>query len=285
MPSSYDKVRRFHDLHTQPGCFLMPNAWDIGSARMLEVAGFAALATTSAGIAFSQGRPDHAFCNTAARVEREPMLARIAEIAAAVSLPVNADLEAGYGDSPEAVGVTLRLAIESGAAGGNIEDYTGERDTALFDLQAACERIRAAREAIAASGVPFVLVARTDAFLVGHAQPFAEAVRRANAYHEAGADCLFVPGPSDAQTIGALVKELRGPLSIVMGLTGNSLNVRQLAELGVRRISIGASLARAVYRMIRDAAQEMRVDGTFNYAAAQLPQDELNRIFESGGGS
>jgi len=234
MPAHYHKARTFHELHTREGCFLMPNAWDIGSARLLAASGFAALATTSAGIAFSLGRPDHLFCAENARLEREPMLARIGAIAESIALPLNADLEAGYGSSAEAVAATIRLAIDSGAAGGNIEDYTGEPRAPLFDVEVACERIRAARAAIDASGIPFVLVARTDPFLVGHPQPFAEAVLRANLYRAAGADCLFIPGPSDAHTIGTLVKEVHGPISVVMGLTGQALSANQLAALGVR---------------------------------------------------
>lgn len=273
------KARRFHELHLRPGCFLMPNAWDAGSARLLEAAGFAALATTSAGIAFSMGRPDHGFCAPQARVARAAMLERVATIAASIALPLNADLEAGYGATPEAVAATISAAIECGAAGGNLEDFSGERATPLLSMAAVCERIRAARAAIRASGIPFVLVARTDAFLIGHPQPFAEAVRRANAYREAGADCLFVPGPSDAPTIAALVEAVNAPLSMVMGLTGNGLSMAQLADLGVRRVSIGASLARAVYRFITEAAHEMATQGTFGYASAQMPQDELNRVF------
>jgi 2-methylisocitrate lyase-like PEP mutase family enzyme len=281
MSADYHKARTFHELHTREGCFLMPNAWDIGSARLLAAAGFAALATTSAGIAFSLGRPDHLFCAEAARLTRDPMLARIAAIAASVELPLNADLEAGYGSTAEDVGTTIRLAIESGAAGGNIEDYSGERSKPLLDVDVACERIRAARAAIHASGIPFVLVARTDPYLVEHPEPFAEAVRRANLYRAAGADCLFIPGPADAATIGALVEEVQGPLSVVVGLTGHGLRVAELAALGVRRISIGASLARSVYRRIWEAAQEMATRGTFSYADSQLPQGDLNRIFES----
>ena len=280
MTSHHQRAQKFHDLHTQEGCFLMPNAWDPGSARMLEAVGFAALATTSAGIAFSLARPDHLFCASRARVDRERMLARVATIAESISLPLNADLEAGYGIEPEEVGETIRQAIAIGAAGANIEDYTGDRGQPLFAVEAAVDRLRAARAAIERSGIPFVLVARTDPFLVGHPSPFSEAVRRANLYREAGADCLFVPGPSDAATIGELVKELSGPLSVVMGLGATSLSVAQLADLGVRRVSIGASLARAMYYHIREAAREMVSRGTFSYADAQVPQSELNDIFE-----
>ena len=281
MTSQYDRAKAFHDLHTQPGCFLMPNAWDIGSARMLEAAGFRALATTSAGIAFSLGYPDHTFCGADAGLGRAPMLDRIGSMAASISLPLNADLEAGYGDNPEGVATTVRQAISCGAAGGNIEDYTSHRAAPLFDVATACARIRAARQAIDQSGIPFVLVARTDALLTGQAHAFAEAVQRANLYREAGADCLFIPGASDTPTIATLVKEVSGPLSVVMGLTGNSLSLAQLAELGVRRVSIGASLARALYYRIREAAQEMASRGTFSYADAQMAHDEINQLFES----
>jgi 2-methylisocitrate lyase-like PEP mutase family enzyme len=266
-------------MHEQPGCFLMPNAWDAGSACLLEAAGFAALATTSAGIAFSMGRPDHGFCAAEVRVARAPMLERIASIATSIQLPLNADLENGYGSTPQEVANTIGAALATGAAGGNLEDYSGVREAPLFAIDVACERLRAARAAIEASGIPFVLVARTDALLVG--QPLAEAVHRANAYREAGADCLFVPGASDASSIAELVKEVTGPVSIVMGLTGNGLTVTQLADLGVRRVSIGASLARAAYRLISAAAHEMATHGSFGFAAAQLPQNELNRVFEA----
>jgi 2-methylisocitrate lyase-like PEP mutase family enzyme len=276
----YEKAKKFHDLHSRDDCFLMPNAWDIGSAKMLEAAGFAAVATTSAGIAFSLGRPDNGFCSAAARLDRDSMLARIDAIANAISLPLNADLEAGYGDAPEAVSDTFARAIASGAVGGNLEDYTGEKSTPLYDIGLATDRIRAAREAIDRSGIPFVLVGRTDCFLAGHPDAFAESVRRANRFRAAGADCLFVPGVSDADTIAALVKEIDGPLNIVMGLTGNSLTVAELRTLGVRRISIGGSLARAMYHHIRNAAREMIEHGTFSYAERQIPQSELNSFFD-----
>ena len=282
MPADHHKAHTFHELHTRAGCFLMPNAWDIGSARLLAAAGFTALGTTSAGIAFSLGRPDHLFCAENVRMTRELMLARVGEIAQSIALPLNADLEAGYGATSEAVATTIRSAIDSGAAGANVEDYTGDRRTPLFDVDTACERIRAARAAIDASGIPFVLVARTDPFLVAHPTPFAEAIRRANLYRAAGADCLFIPGPNDARTIGALVKEIQGPLSVVMGLGGPAMQVDELAALGVRRISIGASLARSLYHRLWEAAREMVTAGTFSYAQAQMPQSELNRLFESG---
>lgn len=275
-----EKARRFHELHTSDGCFLMPNAWDAGSAKLLADAGFAALATTSAGVAFSVGHPDHGFCSADARVDRETMMERVGSMAAAVSAPLNADLEAGYGASPGVVAETITKAIAAGAAGGNIEDFTGDKDDPLFETSLAVERILAVREAIDRSGIPFVLTARTDCFLVGHPDAFAESVRRANLFREAGADCLFIPGASDAASIGKLVKEIDGPINVVMGLTGNALSLADLKELGVRRVSIGGSLSRAMYFHIREAAREMMERGTFTYADKQIPQWELNEIFE-----
>lgn len=268
----------FLELHRE-GCFLLPNAWDAGSARLLESVGFPALATTSAGIAFSYGRPDHdnGAENWGGRLDREVVLRRVNEIVEAVRVPVSADLEEGYGSSPEAVAETIRLAIAAGAAGGNIEDFTGSGSRPLFDRALAVERIQAARAAIDAAGVPFVLVGRTDA--LQFQGTLSESVDRANAYLEAGADCAFVPGAADAETIGPLVRELTGPLNVVMGLTGNALSMMDLAELGVRRVTVGGSLARALYGHLRRAAEELKNQGTFSYAAAQLPHPTLNAIF------
>ncbi|MBI3144706.1 MAG: isocitrate lyase/phosphoenolpyruvate mutase family protein [Pseudogulbenkiania sp.] len=270
------KALRFQDLHRQDGIFRMPNAWDAGSARMLSASGFPAIATTSAGIAFSLGLPDYE-----GAVSRETMLERIRQIAAAVDLPVSADLEAGYGVEPEQVGDTIRLAMAAGVVGGNIEDFTGERSAPLFGLDLAAERIRAAREAADASAIPFTLTARTDCYLAGVGNPFAAAVERANRYREAGADCLFVPGVSDPDVIAALVKEIDGPLTVVMGLSGSTLSVSQLAALGVRRVTIGGSLARATYGLIRQAASEMKEQGSFSFADRQIPDGELCRFFAS----
>ncbi len=276
-----DRARRFAELHQQ-GCFLLPNAWDAGSARILESAGFPAVATTSAGIAFSLGRPDHDFFTEQpedGRVGREVMLRRVSEIVDAVAAPVSADLEEGFGETPQAVAATISAAIATGAAGGNIEDFTGDRGRPLFDETLAAHRIRAAREVIDASGVPFVLVGRTDALLVGAS--LEECIRRANAYLAAGADCAFVPGASDAATIGTLVRELDGPLNVVMGLSGNPLSLDELRELGVRRVTVGGSIARALYRHLLNAAEELARQGTFTYGDNQLSQNELNDIFRS----
>jgi 2-methylisocitrate lyase-like PEP mutase family enzyme len=259
----------------------MPNAWDSGSAKMLVATGFKTIGTTSAGVAFSLGRPDNIFCSAGARVDRESMISEVHAIASSVSVPVNADLESGFGDSPEIVAKTIQLAIDAGAVGGNIEDYTGVEESPLYETSLAVERIQAARETIDASGMPFVLVARTDRLNINQPDGFSEAVLRANLYREAGADCLFAPGASDLATVSELVKEINGPINVVMGLSGSELSVTQLKDAGVRRISIGGSLARAVYYQIQKAAEEMFKEGTFSFAQNQLPQSELNKIFES----
>lgn len=281
MTSQQQKAQEFHNLHTNDGCFLMPNAWDSGSAKMLVATGFKTIGTTSAGVAFSLGRPDNIFCSAGARVDRESMISEVHAIASSVSVPVNADLEGGFGDSPEIVAKTIQLAIDAGAVGGNIEDYTGIEESPLYETSLAVERIQAARETIDASGMPFVLVGRTDRLNINQPDGFSEAVLRANLYREAGADCLFAPGASDLATVSELVKEINGPINVVMGLSGSELSVTQLKDAGVRRISIGGSLARAVYYQIQKAAEEMFKEGTFSFAQNQLPQSELNKIFES----
>lgn len=267
------KARAFRQLHGS-GTFIMPNAWDAGSARLLAAAGFQALGTTSAGVNFSHGRPDGA-----RGMPPDVILADYAEIAAAVDLPVSGDLENGYGADPEAVAATIRRSVAGGMVGGSIEDSTGDPRRPLFETAAAVQRIRAAREAADGSGIPYTLTARAENYLVGHEEPFADAVHRVNLYREAGADCLFVPGVKDAQTIGRLVREVDGPVSVVMGLAGKPLTLQELADLGVRRISTGGSLARAALGALRAAARDMAEHGTFGYAAAAVPDAELNAFF------
>ncbi|WP_030614447.1 isocitrate lyase/PEP mutase family protein [Streptomyces fulvoviolaceus] len=285
-----ERAERFVELH-RAGCFLLPNAWDVGSARILQAAGFPAVATTSAGVAFSLGRPDHDFFadsekenekgeQSEGRVDRETMMRRVREIADGIAVPLSADLEDGYGEAPETVAATISMTLAAGAAGGNIEDFTGDRARPLYDAELSVDRIRAARAAVDAGGEPFVLVGRTDVLLVGGSLD--ESIRRANAYLAAGADCAFVPGAADATTIGTLVRELDGPLNVVMGLTGNALSLDDLRELGVRRVTVGGSIARAMYRHLLGAARELAERGTFSYAADQLSQTELNDLFRGG---
>jgi 2-methylisocitrate lyase-like PEP mutase family enzyme len=275
-----ERARRFRDMHQEEGCFIIPNAWDIGSAKMLQAAGFTALATTSAGIAFSLGRVDHGYAPAHARVDRDTMLARVRDMAQELTIPLTADLEAGYGTSPEAVADTIQRALDAGVAGGNIEDFSGDKHKPLFDLELAVDRIRAAREAIDRHGAPFVLVGRTDSYQIAP-DSLSECIRRGNALREAGADCIFVPGVSDVKTIEQLVREIHAPINLVMGLSGSPLSFAQLKSLGVRRITIGGSLARAVYFHIAQAAKEMLEHGTFSFGSNQVAHGELNRIFEA----
>lgn len=277
MPDQTEAARQFLSLHTAAKGFILPNAWDAGSAAVLAAQGFPAIATTSAGIAFSMGQPDYQVADLSRAVSREQMFERIAGIVEAVDLPVSADLEAGYGDSPQAVAETVRMAIAAGLAGGNIEDKIPGRP-ALYDEALAVARIAAARDAIAASGTGFVLNARTDALL----QPGGGldlAIRRGRLFLEAGADCVFVPGSVDPAVAAALVAGIPGPLNLVMGLGTSAGNAHELIALGVQRVTIGGSLARAALGFLRDAAQELLREGTVGYSRGQISASELARIF------
>lgn len=266
----------FRLLHAGRTGFVMPNAWDAGSAIVLAEAGFAAIATTSAGIAFSLGRADHAIPEGATRVSRSPMFERVRQITTAVDLPVNGDLEDGYGERPDAVADTIRLAIDAGLAGGNIEDHAGG---VLYDEELAAERIAAARDVVDASGIGFVLTARTDGMLLRPPAPLADSIRRANRYRQAGADCLYVPGVNDLESIATLVTEIDGPLNVVIGLGNTNLTVDALRSVGVARISLGGSIARAALGYVRQSARELLERGTLTFAEVQIPQSELNALF------
>lgn len=268
------KGRAFRDLHLADGLFVMPNAWNAGSACLLEDAGFPAIGTTSAGIAFCLGLPD-----AQGLLTRDAALEETTRISRSVSIPVSVDAENGYGHRPEDVAETIRRIARTGAVGASIEDFTGDPNEPLYDRSLAIERIRAARESADALDFPFTLTARAECYLVNHPEPFSESVGRVNLYREAGADCLYVPGVQGADTIGALVNEVDGPVNVVMGLSGDPLTVHRLEELGVKRVSIGGSLARATFAVIRRAAQELRHKGTFGFAREQVPDAELCRFF------
>src|SRR5207245_450864 len=250
------KAQQFRALHEGPGMLVLPNAWDVSGARWIEEAGFPAIATSSAGVAWALGWPD------GERISRGEMLAVVRRIALSVRIPVTADVEAGYGRTPEAAAETARGVIAAGAIGLNLEDGTNE--ASLLDLALQVERIRAVRQAGAAARVPLVVNARTDAFEVKQwapAERFAAAVRRANAYHAAGADCLFVPHVSDAATIGQLAREIDGPLNVIAGPPAPPLS--ELERLGVRRASRGPRGVQATLRLIRRIAVGRRHRGTF----------------------
>ncbi|MGX5696926.1 isocitrate lyase/PEP mutase family protein [Agromyces soli] len=255
-------------LHTGPG-FVIPNAWDAGSARMLEQAGFPAIATTSAGIAWSCGVPD------GGALEPDRMFERVAEIVRAVRVPVSADLEAGYGDTPDEVGRTVERAVRLGVAGANFEDAVGGR---LLDLEDAVGRVAAARAAAPAGG--FVLNARTDAYFTGtSADPFADTVERARRYVEAGADCVFVPGVNEEEDIRRLVEAIPAPLNIVAGLARNVIPAPRLFALGVQRVSIGGGLARAALGLVERAGRELAEHGTLGFLDGALGYAEVQRRF------
>jgi 2-methylisocitrate lyase-like PEP mutase family enzyme len=271
------RAAAFAALHRSRPGFVMPNAWDAGSALVLADAGFSAIATTSAGIAFSLGKQDYQVSDGRLAVSREEMFERMSQIARAVALPVNADLEAGFGDEPEQVADTVRLAIEAGLAGGNIEDK--RPGGPLYDESLAVERIAAARSAIDCAGSAFVLTARTDAFQSSTPGALAAVIGRVNRFREAGADCLFAPGVSDLGAVRTLVREIAGPLNVVMGLGSSEGNAPALLAAGVQRISLGGSIARSALGFVRRCAQELRDAGSIRFAALQIPQPELNALF------
>ena len=279
MSSQIEKGAHFARSHTDPGILVLPNAWDAGSAIMMAEAGFRSIATTSAGIAFAMGLPD------GQHVTRDVMLERVAEIAAAVAVPVSADLEAGYGPTAEDVAATVRGALRAGVIGCNIEDATGDRNAPLFDIGLACERVRAGAEVAQRANQPFVLNARTDSYLVragADAENFVETVERANAYREAGAGCLFVPGPMDADTISRLVREIDGPLNVLGARAGtvSALRISDLERIGVKRVSIGGSLSAAVLSFVQQSMRALREAGTFDYSPGALSNARINAIMD-----
>lgn len=267
-----EKATRFKELHNKDDLFIMPNAWDAGSAILLANQGFKAIGTTSAGISFSAGLPDYQV------LSREEMLNKVSEIVGAVDIPVNADLEAGYGDTATRVEETVRLAIERGISGANIEDSTMDPDNPLYEISAAVERITAA--ASGKGNSDFMITARCDTYLNALSDPFGEAVKRCNAYYEAGANCLFVPGITDKKIISKLVSEVDGPVNVVMGLSGGVLTKDDLSQCGVKRISVGGSIARAAFGLIRKAGEEMMSKGTFTFANEQYSQNDLCVLFD-----
>jgi len=263
---------KFRALH-ESGCFVLPNPWDIGTAIYLEHLGFKALATTSAGFAFSRGKPDGG-------VPRDEMLAHIREIVKATALPVNADFHAGYADEPEDVAANVRLCVETGVAGLSIEDSTGRSECRLHEKKLAIERIRAARSAIDASKTGVVLTGRCEAWLVGNPDPLDTALDRLTAYAEAGADCLYAPGVSDPNEIARIVKTL-APKAVNVLVSGfnHQLTLSGLADVGVRRISVGSGLALAAWGAFLRAAQDIQINGTFDLLAGNAASADLNELF------
>jgi len=268
MSNASERATRFLALHHQTGAFIIPNPWDVGSARMLAALGFKALATTSAGFAFSLGLKDGG-------VSREAALEHCRQLVEASDLPVSADLEKGFGDAPEDVAATIRSAAATGLAGCSIEDYCGDESSPIYDFGLAVERVSAAVEAARGLGRDFVLTARSENLLHGRLD-LADTIRRLQAYGEAGADVLYAPGLRDIRTIREVCGALDKPCNVLTGIPGMGLSVAELADAGVKRISIGSALARLAYGRVIEAAREMAENGSFGFVdeAASTPAIE-----------
>jgi 2-methylisocitrate lyase-like PEP mutase family enzyme len=268
-----NKAIQFRQLHRGPSMLILPNAWDVASARIFEDAGFPAIATTSAGIAFSLGYPD------GQRIPREEMMARIARIARAVHVPLTADVEWGYGSTPEDAANTTRELIQSGVVGMNLEDASGRSDQPLSSLELAVEKIKAAREAAVQLRAQIVINARTDIYLLPGGNPdadYSEAVRRLIAFRDAGADCVFAPGLKDPDTIARLAKAVACPLNILAG--PGIPSIPELEKLGVARVSLGSGPIRAMLGLLRKMAEELKSSGTYSALEGAVPYAEVNKL-------
>lgn len=273
MLSQLEKARLFRALHERPGVFVIPNPWDAGTARLLASLGFQALATTSLGFAASLGRVDGT-----RSVTRDELIANCREIASATQLPVSADLENGYADEPEEAAQIIRLAAEAGVVGGSIEDATGDAERPLYDFDLAVARVAAAVRVARTLPFPFTLTARAENYL--HGRPdLDDTIKRLRAFAAAGADVLYAPGLRDLDTIGKLVAAVPKPVNVVVTMADPRITVQQLADVGVRRISVGGALSRLAFAAVRDAALAMRDAGSFQWAREALPTPELNTIF------
>jgi 2-methylisocitrate lyase-like PEP mutase family enzyme len=268
------RVSTFRVLH-ESGCFVIPNPWDVGSALYLQHLGFKALATSSAGFAFSRGLPD-----TVQAIGRDAMLAHIREVVTATSLPVNADFQSGFAVELEGLAENVKNCVSTGVAGLSIEDATGDPAAPLFERRRAIERVRAARLAIDGTGVPVVLTARCEAWLVGSPEPAKVAIDRLVAFAEAGADCLYAPGVRDLSTIATMVKAVAPkPVNAIVTAAGTDLTVSRLADVGVRRISVGSALARVAWGAFMRAAQSIAATGAFDSLAGAAPFADINAVF------
>ena len=272
MRTQVEKGRAFRALHERETAFLVPNPWDVGTARLLARLGFEALATTSAGYAFSAGKQDYG-------IGRDEMLEHVGAIAMATALPVSADLESCYGDTPEAVADTIRLAAAAGVVGASIEDTTERADDPIHALPVAVERVRAAAEAARSLRFPFTLTARAENYLWGRPD-LDDTIRRLQAFQEAGAHVLYAPGLTSREEVAAVVRAVDRPVNVVMGLRGVQLSLAELSALGVKRVSVGSALSRAALGAFLRAAREMLEHGTFTFAADAIGYRELNGMFD-----
>jgi 2-methylisocitrate lyase-like PEP mutase family enzyme len=271
MATQAEKGTIFRALHQRDHAFIIPNPWDVGTTRLLNRLGFEALATTSAGFAFSIGKPDGA-------VDRDTMLAHAAALVAATDLPVSADLENGYGDEPAQAAETVRMAANIGLAGCSIEDVAGRSQQGPYELSLAAERVRAAAEAAHSLPFPFVLTARAENYIVGRPD-LGNTIARLQAYQEAGAEVLFAPGLKTKEDIVAVIRSVDRPINVVMGLRGVQLSLVELSAIGVKRVSVGSALSRAALGAFLRAVDEMRTQGTFNFAKDAANYSDMNAMF------
>ena len=272
MKTQIEKALAFRALHERDSAFIIPNPWDIGTARLLAHLGFEALATTSAGYAFSVGQRD----NT---IGRDQMMAHVAEIVSATELPVSADLENGFGDDSNTVAETIRLAAAAGLVGASIEDATTRPSDPIYDHALAVERVRAAAVVARALPFPFMLTARAENYLVGRPD-LDDTIKRLQAYQAAGADVLYAPGLRTKKDIAAVVSSVKRPVNVIMGLEGAHLSLAELSELGVKRVSVGSALSRAALGAFLRAAEEMRAHGTFRFAEQAVSYQGVSAMFE-----
>jgi 2-methylisocitrate lyase-like PEP mutase family enzyme len=271
MKTQAEKGRLFREWHQRDQAFIIPNPWDVGTARLLQILGFEALATTSAGFAYTIGKPDGA-------VTRDEMLAHAAALAAATDIPVSADLENGYADNPVGVAETVRLAARAGLAGCSIEDVGSHDGGGPYQLEFAKERVRAAAEAAHSLSFPFTLTARAENFLIGRPD-LRDTIARLQAFQEAGADVLFAPGLRTKQDIQSVVRSVDRPVNVIMGIQGVPLTLADLSSLGVKRISVGSALTRVALGAFLRAAQELKDHGTFTFAEGAPKYADLNAMF------
>jgi 2-methylisocitrate lyase-like PEP mutase family enzyme len=268
MPTQTEKALAFRALHQRPGAFVIPNPWDAGSARLLSALGFEALATTSAGYTFMLGRSEGS-------ISLSEALDNARAIVETTDLPVSVDLENGFGHDPKDCAAAIRAAYAAGLVGGSIEDATGDEARPIYDFAQSVERVEAAVEAARALLTPFVLTARSENFL--HGRPdLDDTIRRLQAFEKAGAEVLYAPGLTKLEQIRAVCSSVSRPVNVVMGLVGGSFSVQQLAEVGVKRISLGSTLARVAYGALTRAAREISEEGTFSFAAQAIPFAEIN---------
>jgi 2-methylisocitrate lyase-like PEP mutase family enzyme len=272
MRTQAERARLFRALHERPGLFVMPNPWDAGTAKLFASLGFEALATTSFGLANALGRVDGTLA-----VSREELIANCREIAQATDLPVNADLENGYADDPREAAGIIRLAADAGVVGGSIEDATGRDDKPIYDFNLAVERVAAAAEVAHALPFPFIFTARAENFLHGR-RDLEDTVKRLQAFAMAGADVLYAPGLRDLATIRQVVTAVSKPINVVMSAADPEITTQQLADAGVKRISVGGSLSRLAFAALRDAAVAMRDKGTYQWVRNAMPSKDLKAI-------